>query len=193
MEWMMILAYLNILWLAFTILGLGILGIFPSTIAMFTVTRKWMQGGQDLPIFKLFWKTYRSEFIHGQGIGYFLALLGGWLILDIKFFLHHQGPLFSILLIITITLLIFFFITLLYIFPMYVHFKMKFFQYIKYAFSIGLAHPMHTLMIATGTFGLAYVSFKFSGLIVVWSGSFFALWISFGTHQVFKKMPRELM
>lgn len=187
-EWITSLAYLNILWLAFTILGVGFLGIFPSTIAMFSVTRKWVQGEGDRSIFKLFWSTYRKEFLKSQVYGYFLVLIGVWLVFDLKFFLHQQGTAFLILRVISLALLIVYLLVLFYLFPMYVHFQMKFYQYLKYAFTIGFAYPLYTLLIAIGIFVLGYFSFKFTGVIAVWSGSLLALWISFITHQVFKKV-----
>lgn len=191
MDWITSLAYLNLLWLAFTILGLGFLGIFPSTIAMFSVTRKWVQGEGDRSIFKLFWSNYRKEFFKSQVFGYLLVLIGAWLVLDIRFFLHQQGTAFLILRLISLALLIIYLLVLFYLFPMYVHFQMKFFQYLKYAFTIGFAYPIYTLIIAIGIFVLGYFSLKFSGVIVIWSGSLLALWISFITHQVFKKVANR--
>ena len=39
-EWVIRLVYLNILWIGVSLLGLGILGIFPATSALFPVLRK---------------------------------------------------------------------------------------------------------------------------------------------------------
>src|SRR5690625_6342583 len=52
-NWIMRLAYVNILWIAFSLVGIIILGFFPATIGMFTVIRKWIQGDGDIPIFKI--------------------------------------------------------------------------------------------------------------------------------------------
>ena len=40
-EWVIRLVYLNFLWIGFSLLGLGILGIFPATSALFSVLRKY--------------------------------------------------------------------------------------------------------------------------------------------------------
>src|SRR5690625_7900357 len=55
-------AYVNILWIIFTILGLGILGFFPSTVAMFGVFRLCVVGEKDIDIFPLFLFKFRNEF-----------------------------------------------------------------------------------------------------------------------------------
>lgn len=44
MDWGMRLAYINILWLGGIILGLGVVGFFPATVAMLSVIRKWSYG-----------------------------------------------------------------------------------------------------------------------------------------------------
>ncbi len=50
-EWITKIAYLNLLWLGFTLLGLIIFGIFPATAATFTVARKWVTGYPDVAIY----------------------------------------------------------------------------------------------------------------------------------------------
>ena len=46
----------------FTMLGIGVFGFMPATTALFSVTRKWIMGKTDIPIFKTFWQAYRGEF-----------------------------------------------------------------------------------------------------------------------------------
>ncbi|MBJ4025770.1 DUF624 domain-containing protein [Salmonella enterica subsp. enterica serovar Derby] len=43
-EWLMRLAYLNLLWIGFTLAGAVIFGLAPATAAMFAVTRQWTLG-----------------------------------------------------------------------------------------------------------------------------------------------------
>lgn len=61
-EWIMRLVYLNLLWIAFSLLGIVLFGFFPATAAMFSVVRKWIMGETDVRVFKEFWQTYRKEF-----------------------------------------------------------------------------------------------------------------------------------
>ncbi len=52
--WVTKFAYLNLLWIAFSLLGLGLFGLFPATAAMFAVVRKWINGEKDIPVFHVF-------------------------------------------------------------------------------------------------------------------------------------------
>ena len=70
------LAYVNLLWVFFTALGLGVFGFMPATIALFAVTRKWVMGDKDVPVFKTFWKTYRKEFFKSTLFGVVLFVIG---------------------------------------------------------------------------------------------------------------------
>src|SRR5690625_1946818 len=88
-NWIMRLAYVNILWIAFSLVGIIILGFFPATIGMFTVIRKWIQGDGDIPIFTTFWATYKKEFLKSNLLGLFLSLIG--YILYIDFIFLRQG------------------------------------------------------------------------------------------------------
>lgn len=59
--WVMRLAYLNLLWLLFTLAGLGVAGLMPATAAMFTVTREWVKGNPDASVFSVFLRAYKEK------------------------------------------------------------------------------------------------------------------------------------
>src|SRR5690625_6019457 len=69
MEWISRFAYIQILWLLFTLLGLGLLGFFPATISMLAVMRDWFLSKPDSPIFRTFWSYYKKEFIRANLFG----------------------------------------------------------------------------------------------------------------------------
>ncbi|MGG1687820.1 YesL family protein, partial [Pseudalkalibacillus sp. NRS-1564] len=62
-EWVARLVYVQCLWLVFSIVGLLVAGIFPATMGMFAVVRRWQLGETDVPVFPEFWTTYKQEFI----------------------------------------------------------------------------------------------------------------------------------
>src|SRR5699024_2801656 len=84
-EVVMRLAYVNLLWVLFTALGLGLFGIFPATVALFTVTRKWVMGDHDIPIFSTFWHTYRKEFFKSTLFGFILFVIGYIIYVDLVY------------------------------------------------------------------------------------------------------------
>lgn len=65
-EAIMKIAWLNTLWVLFTLGGGVVFGWAPSTAAMFTVVRKWLLGRTDAPVFKTFYQTYKKEFFKNK-------------------------------------------------------------------------------------------------------------------------------
>lgn len=137
------LVYLNFLWIIFSLLGFIVLGFFPSTIAMFTVIRKLIREEETGSIFRLFWETFKKEFWKANGIGWIL-LLGGYFIsleyylvrmlsAGVSYYFARAGVFFQIILYSLIAI---------YIFPIYVHFHLKLKDYFKWAFVIGISHPL---------------------------------------------------
>lgn len=84
-EWVMRLAYTNLLWLLFTLLGLGIFGFMPATTALFSVMRKWIQGHEQVSVFQTFWKVYREEFVRSNVIGVVLVIIGTIIYVDLAY------------------------------------------------------------------------------------------------------------
>src|SRR5690625_362565 len=90
-EWIMRLAYLNILWIAFSLMGLVVFGLFPATVSMFAVTRKWVMGDTEIPIFKTFWASYKTEFKQANIVGYIILVIGFFLYFDFLFDQSHEN------------------------------------------------------------------------------------------------------
>lgn len=179
-------AYVNILWIAFTILGLGVFGIMPATAAMFSVVRKWVMKELDIPIFKTFWGNYRKEFVRSNLIGLILFMIG--YILYVDFALLPTGGLFTLLRIALMVVGLLFIIVLLYIFPIFAHYDWKKRLYIKYALILGSAHPHYTLLMVFLMGAIYYISMSFPGLIPFFSGSVTAYVMMWTAYQVIKRM-----
>lgn len=65
LEWVMTLAYLNILWLGFTLVGFVFFGFGPATIAVYKLIRKKLRQGDLSYIFKQFRTIFKEEFKQG--------------------------------------------------------------------------------------------------------------------------------
>ncbi|MFD1848623.1 YesL family protein [Oceanobacillus bengalensis] len=183
------LIYLNALWIVFSLLGLVAFGFFPATAAMFAVARKWVFGETEIPVFKTFWKTYKTGFLQTNIIGFISALVGILLYVDLRFFQNSEHVLLSFLAFFIIFALFIYFAAVLYIFPMYVHFDFKTLEYLKQAIILVIGKPLNTIMIIVGSY-LLYV--VLSMLPVLWifiSGSLASvvlMWIaskSFPRHE----------
>ena len=174
------LAYVNLLWILFTILGLGVFGLMPATVGLFAVIRKWVMDDKDISIFKTFWHNYRKEFLKSNLLGLILFLIG--LTLYIDYIILPTGGLYTVLRIILVTITILYAITLLYIFPIYVHYEWKIRSYLKNSLLLGIAYPHFTLLMIIGVFALYFICMSFPSVIPFFSLSSLGsmlMWIAF--------------
>lgn len=179
--WIMRLLYLNMLWILFTLLGCIVFGLFPATTAMFAVTRKWFVKGGQIPIFSVFWSTYKTSFFQMNMIGTLLTSLGIILYVDLRFFQTANHSIYIILSYFIIFALFIYFVVVLYIFPLYVHYQYRTLEYIKRSVIIVLGKPLYSIMMIVGCYFVYFISTTFPILIIFISGSLFSLvimWIS---------------
>lgn len=175
LEWIMKVAYLNILWLVFSLLGFVVMGLFPATAATFAVVRKWFTGGADQPIFKHFWLAYKQSLLQANILGYIIAALYYILYLDFVFLTLVDNEYMLLLTIPFVLILVVTGLTSLYIFPMYVHFDMKLIEVLKASFFMMLLHPFQTLTMTFGTFALLFGLWHFQWFFLFFSMSVLAI------------------
>ncbi|UOQ44175.1 YesL family protein [Halobacillus salinarum] len=186
--WIMRFAWLNLLWIVFTLLGLVLFGFFPATASMFAVERKWIRGQEDLPIFQTFWKEYKASFIKANLLGLVLTAFGILLIMNYRIagaMNTFTGQVLSYLL---LFISFIYGMILLYIFPVYSHYKVKVLDCIKFAFLVGFSSPLMTVMIVLSAVLYYLISMAVPGVIPVLTGSclsFTAMWFA---HCAFKRI-----
>lgn len=191
-EWITRLAYVNLLWIFFTIIGVVIFGIAPATVALFTIIRKWIFfHDTEIPVLKTFARTYKCEFWRANRIGLLLMAIAYIFYIDI-IYLAHVPPEwklpFSVALLI---IFLFYMVMLLYVFPIYVHYELRFWQYMKYAFMIGMANPLMTLIMLASVGILFLILMYIPGLIPFFSISLAALVVMGSALRVFRKMEEK--
>ncbi|MFD2130384.1 YesL family protein [Pseudogracilibacillus auburnensis] len=186
--WTMRLAYLNILWVFFTLVGLIIFGFMPATAAMFAVVRKWVLGEEDSAIFKTFWDSYRKEFLKANGLGMMFFLFGYFLIIEFQILRLQESLLYFIVSFGVITIFILYTIALTYFFPIFVHFNLKLTDYLKWPFIIGIVHPILTLFMMIGLLTILYITFMtIPAILFFFGGSMSAYFIMWGASKTFDK------
>ncbi|WP_277679005.1 YesL family protein [Gracilibacillus dipsosauri] len=169
------LILLNILWVAFTLLGLVIFGLFPATIALFAVIRKWILENEDTPILQEFIKRYKAEFKMANVIGYIVFLIGMGLYLDFQIVQKISNESLQVLLINAILVIgIFYLIAVLYVFPLYVHFDFKLMKYLQYACILSIARPFQTIMMVAFVGVILYLYMLMPALIFPFGMSLFS-------------------
>lgn len=190
-EWITKFAYINLLWIGFSLLGLIVLGFFPATVSLFTIIRKWLMGEKDFPIFRTFWKTFKSEFLRSNGLGLLVALVSGLIVLDLVFMKNLGNDFTSA---IQIPLYMFIFavgMTLLYLIPVYVHYELKLFQMVKNSFLIMLINPLENLVMIMGIAAMFFVVKFIPGLGFFFGGSLSAAIIMAAGYLAFNKVDKK--
>ncbi len=188
LTWITRLALLNLLWILFSIRGLFIAGIFPSTIASLSICRVWKEGNQNISMLKTFKQIYRKEFIASNILGWAITLMGLLLYLNYLVMSNSVGE------IPIIVLTAFYLITFLYVivviwsFPLLSHYNASIIQHMKNAIIIGVVKIHYTLVILILLFAVTYISLEFPGMILFFSFSIAILCWSWISEYIFKKM-----
>ncbi|OQM45786.1 hypothetical protein B6A27_08995 [Anoxybacillus sp. UARK-01] len=190
-DWIVKLAYLNLLWICFSCIGMIVAGVAPASVALFTVVRKWMMGKMDFPVFRTFFATYKKEFLPSNMIGLLLGGTAYILYIDFWFIVNAEEWLQTIFSLFFFIALIFYVITAVYIFPVYVHYQLRFRQYMKCAFFIGIANPFITLAMLTGIILLTIFFLYVPSFLPFFGASAFSLVLMSGALWSFQKNSRK--
>ncbi|MDF2791113.1 MAG: hypothetical protein K0S80_4215 [Neobacillus sp.] len=190
-EWISRLAFLNLLWISFSLLGLIIFGFFPATVAMFAVVRKWMLGNDEMSIFKTFWTSYKREFIKSNILGVIITALGLILYIDYHFIINSPSGFVSILYVPFFIITFIFISMLFYIIPIFVHYDMKISQVIKSSFFVMIMNPLSTFYMLIGSFGILFVLSYAPPICLLYSGNLLALFIMKPATNAFEKINQK--
>lgn len=184
-EWISRLAILNLLWIGFSLVGLIIFGLFPATVAMFSVIRQWLLGKTDLPIFQLYWRAFRTDFFKANGYGVLIAIIGLMIYADLVYLAFHD---MSHLMLVQLPIFLFILLTFLYLFPTHVHYKLGFLSVIKQAFLIMVIHPLQTITMLIGIAACLVLMYYVPALALFFSGSFTAFVIMSIAYSAFSQI-----
>ena len=173
-EWITRFAYLNLLWIIFTLLGGVIFGFFPSTISMFAIVREWLKGETDKPLFSTFWKYYREEFLKSNLLGIIVTLIVAIIALDILYIQSTNNDLLTWTYLPLFAFMLLFIMFLFYLFPSFVHFNLKLGQVFKNSFFIMLINPITTLLIFLSLLPFFYIISLLPAIGFIFGGSVYA-------------------
>ncbi|RXJ02194.1 DUF624 domain-containing protein [Anaerobacillus alkaliphilus] len=187
-EWAMRLAYLNILFVLFSLLGIVAFGVGPAFMAMLVVVKKWMSQ-EEFPIFKTYLNEWKGSFIKGNLLGLLFITVGTILIVNyyiLPQFNEHLRVVFTAgMLLLTLLYLM----TVMYIFPLAVQFRqLSVKRCFKYGFVLGVTHPIFFLAWIVGVFIMYQLYRVFPGLLPFYAFSALAIWQFFVTRYVLLKV-----
>lgn len=167
-EWAFHLFVLNILWFLFSLSGLFILGIFPATAAIHAVMRKLIMSADNVSIIKLFWNTFKAEFLKSNLLGYIFLVAGSIIYINLRVLQQLDANIFNqFMIVITYIAGLLYLLTLLHVFPVLVHFNFKTIDYIKYAFVLSVGRPLQSILMIAVLVITILLFFQVPGLIPV--------------------------
>lgn len=158
-SWTAKLAYAHFLWMLFSAAGLVVFGVFPATAALMKVCKKWLDGEDDVPVFHLFWASYRSSFFSSNQIG--LPYLAAAFVLYLNFLVIQENGA-GLIMIAAFYLAVFFLITTgTHLLPLYVSRKGSFLQTWKTAFIMSIVNLPISIAVLISQSAIYYLLFSY--------------------------------
>lgn len=183
------LVYLNLLWTVATILGLGLIGVGPATVAMLSILRQWIRGNEEVAIFSTFIRYFRESFKEAAMIGGLYSLVGYVLYVDIVNVSSWHVR------VVTLIGAFLYLISLTYIFPLLAHYDWKGIKLkIKMSIVIGFSYLQYTLVLFVAIVVLfALILGLYPGILTFAGASILGYLVMWMTQQVFSKIEREVL
>ncbi|MBM7570410.1 YesL family protein [Aquibacillus albus] len=177
---------LNLLWI---VMCIPIVTIFPATSAMFGVVRQWVLK-KDSSVFRSFFQLFKENFKTSIIIGVLWFLISGLLILDIYFAFTLGSTTKFVLLPVLLVIGFLFLLTSTFLFPVIVHYQLKWNTIIKNSFLLGVSH-FHVVLISfliTIAMLLTFVYLPILVLVIFSIGSYFTYKFC---HRTFEKIENK--
>lgn len=171
LDWIAKFAYLNILWLGFTLLGFGLFGFFPATMTSFIMLKRFVVEGETEWTVKQFFVCFKKMFFRSNRLGVFCWLILGSLGFNLHLVLTSEEPLFIGLRIPILLTIIGSLFMLVYVFPISVYGKRSLYQTFFSACCFALAFPVQTAKVLIFLILIAGIGFLFPMFLLFFSGS----------------------
>lgn len=191
LDWVARLAYVNLLWLAFTALGLVVLGLLPATIALFALLRQWLRGNEPVPIHRAFWEVYRADFWKANRLGLVLAAPAGWLYLALAALGASESTVARLAQYLLFGVAIMYGVTLLYCPPVFAHLELPVGGIVRAAFVLGVSHPLQSLLMVAGGAVALLAMLAVPGVLPFFGVSLPALWVMWLAHRILLRLELE--
>ncbi|MCR6108160.1 DUF624 domain-containing protein [Salipaludibacillus agaradhaerens] len=185
---------LNALWIGFTVLGLGVFGLFPSTVSLFSISRKWIQGDEELPLFKSFASYFKDVFVKANLVGWSAGGIGAVLYLNYRLIRHAGADVPLLVTVSFIIIVIFFMLMGVSAIPVSVHFTGGLIELFKKTamFVFGRLHIACLFVMIV--WAAIHFSLAFPTIILFFSGSvvsYLIMWFFIRTLHKLEKSHEE--
>jgi uncharacterized membrane protein YesL len=189
-DWVARLAYINLLWILFTLSGFILFGFFPATIAMLATLRQFIRKN-DPPVFQTFLHYYKKEFFNSNKLGLVIAAIGFVLLVNIRFLQSTSQDLSSFLFYSSIIMCGMYFLIICYTLASYVEVDQPLGTHLKNALLITISNPIPSLFLIFGFAAVYFAITYISGLGFFFSISILGLVILSSANLAYKNILRK--
>ncbi|MEW1948831.1 DUF624 domain-containing protein [Pseudarthrobacter sp902506025] len=162
------IAGLNLLWIAFTLLGFGIFGAGPATAAAQIAVRK-RAAGDAVPLLRGFASAYFRNFLRANALALPVMAVAAALVLNWNYFSGGRGVLAQFMAVGILVAAIFLAGAVCYVFPMYARYELLLFQYLLMSSRFALRHLAGTVVLLFVSAAVLYASSCLPGLVPFFS------------------------
>ncbi len=162
------IACLNMLWILFTLLGLGVLGAGPATAAAQILVRRRARG-EAAPLVKSFTREYFANFLRANGLALPVMAVAVALAMNWNYSSGAGDLLSQLVAAGTFVAAIFLAGVVCYLFPMYARYELPLGQYLMMCSRFAVRHLAGTVILLFVTAAAVYASRTLPGLIPFFS------------------------
>jgi uncharacterized membrane protein YesL len=189
-DWVARLAYINLLWILFTLSGFVVFGFFPATIAMLATLRQFIRGNHP-PVFQTFWSYYKNEFFKSNKVGLLIVGIGLILYMNISFLQSTSTSFSSVLFYSSIMMSCIYFLIICYTMASYVEFDQPLSTHLKNAVLITISNPIPSLFMIFGFAAVYFAVTYLSGVGFFFSVSVLGLVILSSANLAYKRILKK--
>ena len=162
------IAGLNLLWIAFTLLGFGIFGAGPATAAAQIAVRK-RAAGNAVPLLREFAFAYFRNFVPANTLALPVMAVAAALVLNWNYFSGGRGVLAQFMAVGILVAVIFLAGAVCYVFPMYARYELTLPQYLLMSSRFAVRHLAGTVILLFVSAAVLYASSCLPGLVPFFS------------------------
>ncbi|WP_052400600.1 YesL family protein [Oceanobacillus jeddahense] len=166
-NWIFEILSLHMFWLIYIFKGFIILGIFPSTAAVFAVIRNWLLNGESKSIPMLFKQYYKENFKISNILGWFLTILTFTVIVNFIYTPYYLEQIQIIMYTAIILMSILLFISWGYLFPAIVHYRLAVYELFLVVLKAGFSSLKGMVIQVISVLILFLLILKLPGLLLV--------------------------
>jgi uncharacterized membrane protein YesL len=162
------IACLNLLWILFTVLGLGVLGAGPATAAAHILVRR-RSRGEAAPLLKSFTREYLTNFARANALALPVMAVAVVLVMNWNYASLAGGLVSELMAAATFVAALFLAAVACYLFPLYARYELPLGQYVMTSSRFAVRHLAGTAILLFVSAAAVYASQTLPGLIPFFS------------------------